>query len=147
MIGIVGGHGFNVQAQQVCRHPIGQYSRQSLERRRHLVANDLRGNNTATDICEKVEGSLVEVIAVLVADQDQVCFGQAGVKRGWTVRIVVNNESVPGHQKAGVRDRTNQDISIGGDKPVTDDICRAGQLVRAIKIAGTSKALRCRGAD
>ena len=72
------------------------------------------------------------MVAVIVADEDEVGFGQPLIVGG-AVRVVVNRPPVPTHDKRSMIQRTEHHVAIGGNEMVTRQEVRASQLFSPIQ--------------
>lgn len=135
MIGIVGGNSVDRQAQQIGGGVIGEHDRQGLLRGGEAVVNGLWGNNHSIGTADLLDLGGAEMIAVGMAHENQVRFGQAlvGCLVGRVIiGIVVNYFAVPIQHERGVIERVDDNIAFGGRKVVAGKSAGFRQLDGAV---------------
>ena len=133
MIAVIRGDSLDGETHDIRDFSIVEHNRQIPKSGGHAVVNGPRGNDHDVGSSYGVQSRGVEVIAVAVADEDQVRAWKALVGGGAADRIVINQLPIPAHDEARVIDRMENNLAVGGGEVV------AGQDVWIANWQGTIK--------
>src|SRR5687768_9893122 len=105
MVAVVSRNRIDSHPKNIGEASIAETNRLGAGNRVERIVNQGRGNNNCVGRSQRRDLSITEMITMVMADQNQIGFGQSHISAlvlRIIIRIVVDDLSIPGHDEGGM---------------------------------------------